>query len=87
MYCLLILLFLIEISNAQCVHRVHERFAGTDAERLNELNGLATVDPKNLVMAMRGICPGRVTSASDKRENTICVVVVPTSIPTERREC
>lgn len=44
----------IEISNAQCVHRVHERFAGTDAERLNELNGLATVDPKNLVMAMRG---------------------------------
>ena len=43
-----------EISNAQCVHRVHERFAGTDAERSNELNGLATVDPKNLVMAMRG---------------------------------
>ena len=44
----------IEISNAQCVHRVQERFAGSDAERLNELNGLAKVDPKNLVMAMRG---------------------------------
>jgi muramoyltetrapeptide carboxypeptidase len=44
----------IEIANAQCVHRVQERFAGSDAERLNELNGLAKVDPKNLVMAMRG---------------------------------
>lgn len=44
----------IEIINAQCVHRVQERFAGSDAERLNELNGLAKVDPKNLVMAMRG---------------------------------
>lgn len=44
----------IEIINAQCVYRVQERFAGSDAERLNELNGLAKVDPKNLVMAMRG---------------------------------
>ena len=44
----------IEIVNAQCVHRVQERFAGSDAERLNELNGLAKVDPKSLVMAMRG---------------------------------
>jgi muramoyltetrapeptide carboxypeptidase len=44
----------IEIVNAQCVNRVHERFAGSDAERLDELNGLAKVDPKNLVMAMRG---------------------------------
>lgn len=44
----------IEIVNAQCVHRVEERFAGSNAERLNELNGLASVDPKNLVMAMRG---------------------------------
>jgi muramoyltetrapeptide carboxypeptidase len=44
----------IEIANAQCVHRVQERFAGSDDERLNELNGLAKVDPKNLVMAMRG---------------------------------
>jgi muramoyltetrapeptide carboxypeptidase len=44
----------IEIVNVQCVNRVHERFAGSDAERLDELNGLAKVDPKNLVMAMRG---------------------------------
>jgi len=44
----------IEIVNAQCVHRVQERFAGSDAERLNELNGLAKIDPNNLVMAMRG---------------------------------
>jgi muramoyltetrapeptide carboxypeptidase len=44
----------IEITNAQCVHRVQERFAGSDTERLNELNGLSKVDPKNLVMAMRG---------------------------------
>lgn len=43
-----------EIVNAQCVHRVQERFAGSDTERLNELNGLAKVDPKNIVMAMRG---------------------------------
>ena len=44
----------IEIANAQCVHRVQERFAGSDAERLNELNGLSKVDRKNVVMAMRG---------------------------------
>ena len=44
----------IEINNAQCVHRVQERFAGSDAERLNELNGLAAIDPKNVVIAMRG---------------------------------
>ena len=44
----------IDIVNAQCVHRIEERFAGSNAERLNELNGLASVDPKNLVMAMRG---------------------------------
>ena len=44
----------IEINNAQCVHRVQERFAGSDTERLNELNGLAAIDPKNVVIAMRG---------------------------------
>ena len=44
----------IEIANAQCVQRIHERFAGSDVERLSELNGLAKVDPKYLVMAMRG---------------------------------
>ena len=44
----------IAISNPECVHRVHERFAGTDAERLNELNQLASVDSQSVVMAMRG---------------------------------
>src|SRR5215216_4401999 len=34
---------------------------------------------------MRGICPGRETSCRLRREKTICVVVVPTSTPTERR--
>ena len=42
------------IHNPDCVHRVHERFAGSDAERLNELNHLATLDTKQIVMAMRG---------------------------------
>jgi muramoyltetrapeptide carboxypeptidase len=44
----------IEITNDQCVQRVDERFAGSDAERLDELNGLVKIDPKSLVMAMRG---------------------------------
>jgi muramoyltetrapeptide carboxypeptidase len=44
----------IEIANTLCVNRVQERFAGSDAERLSELNGLANIDPKTLVMAMRG---------------------------------
>lgn len=44
----------IVIHNDQCVHRVQERFAGTDVERLQEINQLAAVNPKQLVMAMRG---------------------------------
>ena len=44
----------IAIHNPECVHRVYQRFAGNDAERLNELNHLATLDPKLMVMAMRG---------------------------------
>ena len=44
----------IAISNPECVHRVHERFAGTVAERLKELNQLASVDSQSVVMAMRG---------------------------------
>lgn len=44
----------ISIHNPECVHRVHERFAGNDVERLNELNQLATLDPNHIVMAMRG---------------------------------
>ena len=44
----------IAIQNVECTQRVHERFAGADAVRLNELNELAKLDPKTLVMAMRG---------------------------------
>jgi len=44
----------ITIQNAECVHRVHERFSGSDDERLNELNQLATLNPQTVVMAMRG---------------------------------
>jgi len=42
------------VQNAECVTRVHERFAGTDEARLKELNGLSVLDPKAIVMVMRG---------------------------------
>jgi muramoyltetrapeptide carboxypeptidase len=44
----------ITIQNPECVQRVHQRFAGNDVERLHELNQLAALDPKLIVMAMRG---------------------------------
>ncbi len=44
----------IAIENAECVKRVHERFAGSDEVRLSDLNNLVTLDPQTLVMAMRG---------------------------------
>jgi muramoyltetrapeptide carboxypeptidase len=44
----------ITIQNSECVKRVHERFSGNDEARLNELNSLAALDPKTVVMAMRG---------------------------------
>lgn len=44
----------IVIQNADCVQRVHERFAGSDEERLAELNAISTLDPQTFVMAMRG---------------------------------
>ena len=44
----------ISIQNADCVHRVYERFAGSDDERLAELNHLPHIDPHTLVMSMRG---------------------------------
>jgi len=44
----------IVIHNAECTQRVHERFAGSDQDRLNEINGLPKLDPQTLVMAMRG---------------------------------
>ncbi len=44
----------IAVHNKDCVHRVDERFAGSDKERLAELNNIASLDPQNVVMAMRG---------------------------------
>ena len=44
----------IAIHNENCVSRVEQRFAGTDAERLAEINQLQKVSPDHLVMAMRG---------------------------------
>ena len=42
------------VSNSQCAQRVFERFAGTDAERLDELNAIANLDPSQIVMSVRG---------------------------------
>ncbi len=44
----------IAIQNEACVGRVMQRFAGTDAERLAEINHLQKIAPDNLVMVMRG---------------------------------
>lgn len=44
----------VSIHNGQCVNRVEQRFAGSDAERLAEINHLSKVSPDHLVMAMRG---------------------------------
>ena len=44
----------IEILNSGCVNRVVQRFAGSDAERLAEINQLAKLSPEIAVVAMRG---------------------------------
>ena len=44
----------IAIQNTDCVHRVYERFAGSDEERLTELNSISKLGSQTLVMAMRG---------------------------------
>jgi len=44
----------IAIGNRQCIERVDQRFAGSDAERLNELNALVQLPSDTVVMAMRG---------------------------------
>lgn len=44
----------IEVLNADCVVRVEQRFAGTDAQRLAEMNQLAQLPPQVVVVAMRG---------------------------------
>lgn len=44
----------IEVLNTDCVNRVEQRFAGSDAERLAEINQLANLSPEIAVVAMRG---------------------------------
>ncbi len=44
----------INIHNVECVNRVEQRFAGSDAERLAEINQLQHLSPDDLVMAVRG---------------------------------
>ncbi|MBU3636579.1 LD-carboxypeptidase [Polynucleobacter sp. es-MAR-4] len=44
----------IEVLNTSCVNRVEQRFAGSDAERLAEINRLAELPPEVAVVAMRG---------------------------------
>jgi muramoyltetrapeptide carboxypeptidase len=44
----------IEVLNTACVDRIEQRFAGSDAERLAEINQLAKLSPEIAVVAMRG---------------------------------
>ncbi len=44
----------ISVTNLECGHRQFQRFAGTDHERLKEINDLVTVSPNQVVMALRG---------------------------------
>ena len=44
----------LEVLNTDCVKRVEQRFAGSDAERLTEINQLANLLPEIAVVAMRG---------------------------------
>jgi muramoyltetrapeptide carboxypeptidase len=44
----------VSVSNTECTQRVHQRFSGTDAERVTELNNLSALPASTTVMAMRG---------------------------------
>jgi muramoyltetrapeptide carboxypeptidase len=44
----------VSVLNTECTQRVHQRFSGSDAERLSELNHLAALPASTTVMAMRG---------------------------------
>ncbi len=44
----------IDVSNLSCGNRQFQRFAGTDHERLQEINQLAQSDPQQVVMSLRG---------------------------------
>jgi muramoyltetrapeptide carboxypeptidase len=44
----------LEVLNTDCVKRVEQRFAGTDIERLAEINQLANLSPEMTILVMRG---------------------------------
>jgi muramoyltetrapeptide carboxypeptidase len=44
----------VSVRNAERTQRIHQRFSGTDSERLSELNDLAALPASTTVMAMRG---------------------------------
>jgi muramoyltetrapeptide carboxypeptidase len=44
----------VAVQNTDCVHRAYERFAGSDEDRLAELNNISALNPQTIVMAMRG---------------------------------
>ena len=44
----------ITVENLACVKRVHQRFAGSDVERLAEINALAQLEAETIVMVTRG---------------------------------
>ena len=44
----------VSVLNVECTQRVHQRFSGSDTERVNELNCLAALPASTTVMAMRG---------------------------------
>jgi muramoyltetrapeptide carboxypeptidase len=44
----------IEVKNIACGKRQFQRFAGTDQERLDEINQLANLSPDHVVMSLRG---------------------------------
>lgn len=44
----------VSVLNTDCTQRMHQRFSGTDAERIAELNSLAELPAGTTVMAMRG---------------------------------
>lgn len=44
----------IAVQNTSCAERVFERFAGTDTERLAEINAITSINPSEVVMAVRG---------------------------------
>ena len=44
----------IDVLNTACINRVEQRFAGSDTERLVEINQLASLSPETTVLAMRG---------------------------------